>query len=252
MDNDIFHSITVARDDNGTGTTRVYHGSRAEMEALAAEHNIDEADESGWLKSIRLHPHDGRVWECEFKYDAPDDWKTIIGPEKGWGKRSCQLHGTTLSRPLETHPNYRTRWNHCLCAAPGTTALPSWYANAVNTLIPAADAERYLWCRNSTEAPRDANGRWKVLATPTKPGVDHWELVTYKIIETARFRTAARAGKMVAGTLNRIGTPSDTFGITGGNWKCDDAEVTWRSNFWVARLTWTSGGSSGWDPELYD
>ena len=251
MGNEKFHSITVTRSDGGTDTTRVYHGSRAEMEALAAEHRIDEADESGWLKSIRLRPCDGSVWECEFRYEAPDDWETIIFPAQGWGKKYCHLRGATLSRPLETHPNYRTRWNHCLCAAPGTTSLPSWYSAAVNTLVPDADSGKYCWCRTPAEAPRDANGRWKQLAAPTKPGVEHYDLTAYTVIETARFRSAARAGRMVAGTLNRIGTPANTFGITGGNWKCEDAEVSWRGNCWVAQLRWTRSGDTNWDPDLY-
>ena len=251
MGNEKFHSITVTRSDGGTDTTRVYHGSRAEMEALAAEHDIDETDESGWLKSIRLRPYDGSVWECEFQYKAPDDWETIIVPEQGWGKKSCQLRGTTLSRPLEAHPGYRTKWNHCLCAAPNTSAMPSWYSTANSTLVPVADAGKYCWCRTPAEAPRDADGRWKQLAAPTKPGVDRYDLATYTVIETARFRSAERAGRMIAGTLNRIGTPANTFGISGGSWKCEDAEVAWRGNCWVAQLRWTRSDDAGWDSDLY-
>ena len=251
MDNDKFHSLTVARDDGGTETTRVYHGSRAEMEALAAAHHIDESDESGLLKSIRIHPREGRIWECEFKYDAPDEWETVIVPPREWGKKSCHLRGATLARPLEAHPDYRTRWNHCLCAAPGTGSLPAWYANATDTIVPAADAEKYCWCRESVEAPIDERGRWTQLTAPAKPGVDHYDLATYTVIETARFRSAERAGKMVAGTLNRIGTPANTFGITGGSWKCDDAEVSWHGKYWVAQLTWTRSSGSAWDSDLY-
>ena len=65
--------------------------------------------------------------------------------------------------------------------------------------------------------------------------------------------TVIRPGKMAAGSLNRLGTPSNTFGIAGGNWKCDDAEVRWDGKCWVARLTWThSGGRQSWDGDLYD
>lgn len=251
MNDDRFHSITVTRDRNGTATTRVYHGNRAEMEALAAEHRIDEADESGWLKGIRVGPREGSVWECEFKYEAPDEWETIIVPSRDWGKKYCHLRGATLSRPLESHPGYRTRWNHCLFASPGTNALPGWYATAVDTVIPAADAKKYRWGKTDAEAPYGEDDRWLLLAGPTKPGVEHYDLAVYTVIETARFRSAARAGKMVAGTLNRIGAPSNTFGISGHNWKCDDAEVSWRNNCWVAQLTWTCGGDSDWDTDLY-
>ena len=252
MINERFHSIKVSRDTKGTATTRVYHGSRAEMETLAAEHRIDEADEPGRLKSIRLGPSDGGVWECEFKYEAPDDWETVIVPPRDWGKKACHLRGATLSRPLESHPDYRTRWKYFLCAAPGISTLPAWYRDAVDTLVPAADADKYCWCRTPAEAPNDAAGRWKMLAAPAKPGVDSYDTAVYSVVETARFRSSSLAGRMVSGNLNRIGSPAETFGISGGSWKCDDAEVSWKNDCWVARLTWTrSAEDSGWDGEIY-
>ena len=250
--NDRSHLIAVSRDPDGITTTRVFHGNRSEMEALAAAHHIDEADRSGWLRSIRVHPKEGSVWECEFKYEGIEDWETVSVPARGWGQKVCQLRGATRSQPLEYHPDYRTRWNHGLFAAPGTTALPAWYAEASDTLIPAADAEKYLWCRSSAEAPYSGGVRWRQLAAPAKPGLESYDMTAYTVIETARFRTAARAGRMAAGALNRLGTPSNTFGVTGGSWKCDDAEVRWNGKCWIARLTWThSGDGRDWDSELY-
>ena len=251
MNGEKFHSITVSRDPDAIITTRTYHGSRAEMEALAAAHRIDETDDAGWLKSIRVQPREGRIWECEFKYEGVEDWETISVPKRAWGKKFCQLRGATLSKPLETHPRYRTNWNHALCAAPGTNALPAWYADAVTTSIPAAYADKYCWCKDPAEAPRDENGRWRQLASPVKPGVESYDLTVYTVIESARFRSAARAGHMAAGALNKIGTPADTFGIAGGSWKCDDAEVSWNGKYWTAKLTWTQSGAVPWDSDLY-
>ena len=251
--NDKYHSIAVTRDPDGVTTTRVYHGNRAEMEELAAAHRIDEADDAGWLRSIRVYPKEGSVWECEFKYEGIEDWELVSVPAREWGKKVCHLRGATLSKPLEAHPNYRTCWNHGLFAAPGTDALPGWFATAADTLIPAADAGKYLWCRTAADAPYSGNLRWRQLAAPVKPGAESYDLAAYTVIETARFRTAARAGKMAAGALNRLGTPSNTFGITGGNWKCGDAEVRWDGKCWLARLTWThSGYGQSWDGDLYD
>ena len=60
------------------------------------------------------------------------------------------------------------------------------------------------------------------------------------------------AGRMIAGKLNQIGTPVTTFGITGGNWKCCDAGVTWNGRCWVATLVWSrSRYETGWDTDLY-
>jgi len=75
----------------------------------------------------------------------------------------------------------------------------------------------------------------------------------YTIEETAKFSNMSRAGAMVTGKINSIGTPSKTFGITGGNWKCDDATVSYRDGAWFATLTWTrSGNDKGWDKDLYN
>ena len=87
---------------------------------------------------------------------------------------------------------------------------------------------------------------------PQKPGVQSWDIAAYTVTETAKFRTARAAGKMVAGVLNKIGAPEETFGLTGGNWKCDDAGVSYSSGDWLATLTWTkSGDEKGWDAEMY-
>ena len=246
-----YHGFSVSSNADGTTTALVYHGSRSEMEQLAAEHHIDEAAEYGRLCSIRVYPHAGADWECELKYEAPEEWMKVSRPERNWGVRNCQLRVTMLSRALESHPDYRTRWNHRLCAAPGVVTLPDWYYTATTTLIPAAAAERYCWSSSASEPPQDASGVWQVLAEATKPGIDSYDAAAYTVVETARFRTATTAGRMVADVLNRIGTPANTFGISGGSWKCDDAEVSWNGKCWIARLTWTRSDGSGWDPELY-
>ena len=251
MAGDKYHGFSVSSDTDGTRTSYVYHGTRSEMEALAAEHSVDETGPDGWLRTIRVYQREGAVWECEFRYEAPEEWASISVPSRNWGSKSCQLRGAMLSRPLESHPEYRTKWNHGLCAASGTTELPSWYEDATDTAIPAADVARYCWCRSASEIPSDEDGRWILLAAPAKPGVTSYDVATYTITETARFRSASTAGRMVAGTINRIGSPSSTFGITGGNWKCDDAEVSWNGRYWLARLTWTRSDGDGWDEELY-
>ncbi len=253
MGSDRYHGFKVSSDIDGTTSTFVYHGGKSEMEALAAEHRIDEAGESGWLRSIRVYQHDGADWECELKYEAPEEWTSISKPERKWGRRNCQLRGAMLSRPLESHPGYRTCWNHRLCAAPGVSTRPAWYESATDTAIPAADADRYCWCRTFAEPPHDDSGAWRVLAEAVKPGVESYDLAAYSVVETARFRSASAAGRMVGDVLNRIGTPANTFGITGGSWKCDDAEVSWNGSCWIARLSWTrSGDDAGWDADLYE
>lgn len=233
---------------DGGSSSYVYRGTRREMEELAARHRIDEAEAAGRLRSIRVAPRDGTVWECELRYEAPDDWQSITSPDRAWGKRSCQLRGSMFSRPLAAHPRYRVNWDHALAAVNGVSQVPGWWESAKDTAIPAADREKYRWCKSSGELP--GSGAWGVLKAPVKPGVTSFTDAAYTIVETARFRSASAAGGMVSRSLNRIGSPTTKFGIAGGEWKCDDAEVSWNGRYWLARLSWTRS-ENGWDRDLY-
>ena len=113
-------------------------------------------------------------------------------------------------------------------------------------------SKSYRWIKTPGECPQDEEGSWHIIRSPKYPGVDSYDVATYSITESARFAHSNSAGKMVANNLNRIGAPDVTFGIKGGNWKCDDASVTWSGKYWIATLTWTrSGDSRGWNRELY-
>ena len=243
-----YQNFAATRDSEGRTSTYTYYGSRNEMETLAAAHTIGEIGNGGRLKSLKLRFLEDTVWECELVYELSSDGSSAEAPNNSWGVKSCRLRGGMLSRPLEAHPDYRTKWNHWLFARSGVTALPLWHATAIDTAIPAADRDDYMWVKHLYSAD---NG-FAVLAVPTKPGVDSFDVAVYTVTETARFRTPAAAGAMVAAKLNRIGAPTETFGNSNGNWKCDDAEVSWNGKYWLAKLTWTrSADDDGWDADLY-
>ena len=244
-----YQGLAVTRDSEGRTSTYTYYGSRSEMESLASAHTVGEVGGAGRLTSLKLRRREGTIWECELAYELNADGTSADAPDNSWGVKSCRLRGGMLSRPLEAHPDYRTMWNHYLFAASGITAVPAWRATATDTLIPAADREKYAWGRYLADAPAG----FRPLAAPTKPGRDSFDTAVYTVTETARFRSASTAGAMVAAKLNKIGAPVETFGNSGGDWKCDDAEVSWRGKYWIARLTWThSGDDAGWDADLYD
>lgn len=243
-----YQGLAVTRDSEGRTSTYTYYGSRSEMETLAAAHTIGEIGNGGRLKELKLRLAEDTVWECELVYELSADGLSVEAPDYSWGAKSCRLRGGMLSRPLEAHPAYRAKWNHSLFAKSGISALPLWYADATDTTIPAADRDNYYWAK-FTESPGDG---FVLLAGPTKSGIDSFDNAVYTVTETARFRSASAAGAMVARKLNKIGTPSQTFGNSNGNWKCDDAEVSWNGKYWLAKLSWTrSDNDDGWDSELY-
>lgn len=238
---------------NDTRTLKVmYAGTREEMDELGE----NPPDEGGYnFVSARISQKSPSLWQCEIQYTAAADGITITSPEENeYGKKSCQVHGSMLSIPLESHKDYRTNWNYYLASKPGVTTVPTWWKTATDPLLTGEDAANYAWIKSTGEVPTDpkTGKRWNLLKDPQKPGMDHYDFATYSITETARYHTPAQAGEMIRGCLNRIGKPCETFGLDSGDWKCDACDISWNGRNWIATRTWTlSGGEDGWDKEIY-
>ncbi len=135
MTEERYHGYSAEYTADGRKSTFVYHGTRDEMETLAARHQVDEYNDDGRLEEIRIGQAEGSVWECELRYDVSMDWQSVARPPTQWGVKSAQLHGSMRSMPLESHPNYRANWNHYLAAAPGISVVPQWWNSATDTLL---------------------------------------------------------------------------------------------------------------------
>lgn len=246
-----YNSRQVERTDSGIVTTLAWIGPRQEIEALGAAILPGDSGEDGILDSVRVFQDNGPLWVCERRYRRdPNNELPARNPNANYGKKSASLHGSMLSMPLEANPKYKANWNHYLVAAPGITAVPEWWETAKDTII--IDTQKYAWIKSLGELPVSNGTRWHELKEPQKKGLNSYDLATYSVTETAKFTSPEAAGRMVANKLNKIGSPSETFGITGGDWKCDDASVSYRDRAWYATLTWTlSGDSEGWDKDLY-
>ena len=249
-----FNSRQTERNENEIVTTVCWTGSQDEILEFSQADRPGASTADGNLKSSRVYQESPNIWVCEKKYVTDPDGEFQEKPNSEYGKKSAQLHGSMLSLPIEGLPKYRKKWNYYLMAAPGVTAVPAWWdtATAQTTELTGNDAQKYAWVKSLAEAPVDKNGRWHALKNPLKLGQDNYEISTYSITETAKFRSARSAGRMVAGKLNQIGRPEEDFGMTpsGYNWKCDNATVSWNGKYWLATLTWTrSGNNKGWDPD---
>ena len=235
-------------------TVYTYEGTESEIDALLASHAIGENTTDGTLAAKSKSQTAGDIWNAELRYEvAGGGGGSTTPPSNAWGSKSATLRGSMLSVPLRNHPDYRAKWDHFLIAAPGVSdTVPAWWNSATSVLLAAAAENQYRWISDLADRPAAGGAQWKILKEPTKPGVTSYEIATYSITETAKYMTASAAGAAVAGKLNKIGSPSEKFGITGGNWKCDDASVQFDGKRWLATTTWTrSGDSRGWDDELY-
>ena len=248
-----FRSRVLERSADGESVVIAHHGTLAEMRQLADSLEISQRTDLGFLKSLRLRQESPHLWCCECRYESDREGGYANAPDTAYGKKSATLHAAVRTLPLARHPAYRMCWDHQLIAAPGTSAVPSWWATATSEAItPESDERIYRWQKPGDTPIRTAVGHWHILKAPTKPGAETFDWATYTITERARFRSDRAAGRMIAGKLNQIGKPVTTFGITGGSWKCGDAGVGWNGRCWVATLSWSrSADDDGWDADLY-
>ncbi|MBO4631753.1 MAG: hypothetical protein J5858_07505 [Lentisphaeria bacterium] len=248
-----YQSRQIEKNDGGQSTVQAWTGTKEEIEALAEEIQPGSPAEYGTLESVRIYQDGGNIWAVERRYAKDQDGDFVARPHQVYGRKSAQLRGSMLSLPLENHPNYKTNWNYFLAAAPDVTMSPAWWLTATDPILSNEDAQKYKWIMSTSETPVDGNGKqWNIMCKPTFPGVNSYDVAVYTVTETAKFKSAKAAGKMVAMCLNKIGFPNETFGITGGDWKCDDATVSYNGSRWYATLTWTrSGDDKGWYKEIY-
>ena len=72
----------------------------------------------------------------------------------------------------------------------------------------------------------------------------------FTITESAKYGSATNAGNAVSKNINKIVSPDNTFGITGGNWKYDEASISFNGKYWISTSTYTHSPDS-WDADLY-
>lgn len=242
------------RNTGGKSTVQAWTGTKAEIEELAAELEPGNPGEYGTLDSVRIYQDGGNIWACERRYTTDQDGDYTNKPNVFYGRKSAQLHGAMLSMPLESHKNYLTQWNYYLAAAPDVSAVPAWWDTAKDTVLTNAEAQRYRWIKSPSECPTDQRGNWRPIKNPKYPGVNSYDVATYTVTETAKYKSAKAAGQSIGRKLNQIGKPDEDFGMTpsGYNWKCDDATVSYNGGDWFATVTWTrSGDDKGWNTDLY-
>lgn len=248
-----YQSRVLEYTPDGRTFTLTYFGTQADMESRQ-EAEVPAAElpkDNKWrLRSSRVSQESPEIWICEFQYTTGEDGNYVEPPSPAWGKKSATLSGSMLNLPLESAKRYRTCWNYYLAAAPGS-GVPAWWESAKDCIMSEADAKKYMWIKNVSEVPTIDGKRWVILKEPKYPGVESIDKTVYSVTETVRHRSAKSAGRDVQNKLNNIAKPDNDFDIKGGDWKCDDAQVSWNGKYWLATLTWTNS-PSGWNKEMYE
>jgi len=256
-----YQSVVSEKTEGGTTYKETFYGTRAEMEELRDSLEMGVATDYGYRRRATVTQGAGAIYECAVEYSSTANDSNVVGPSDDFDKVTCTLDTGVMSVPLESLENYRTNWNYYLITSASTDedVIPPFWETEKTTIIPEAYSGDYRWIKNISDLPTEKNPEtgvsWEIVKEPTKPGVEAVDRITAVVTETCYFRTDKQASNFVVGRLNKIKAayPTDTFGIVGGNWKCDRATVNWNGKKWVATLTYThSGDDKGWDKDLYE
>ncbi len=268
MRESVYQGRTITRSESGRSETCVKEGELSEL--VEYLESLEIGGSGMRIVSARLSQHAGKTWRCEIEKSDAHDTGGGGGdaPSDEYGKKSATLTCGIMSMPLETHKKYLANWNYFLASADKvkkksngeydtveTKTVPGWWDSAKDTILSATQALDYRWIKAPSELPggigKDSRV-WHILKEPTKPGLESYDLATYQVQESVHYKTAKQCGSYVAGRMNKIATPGETFGITGGNWKVDGATIAWDGTKWKATLTYTmSGNDRGWDRDFY-
>ena len=243
-----------------------YFGKESEIDAYTATLQIGTTTAEGcYLSNWTKSQYGADMYQVECEYTESYQWGSYSNvPPTVVGKKSATLSVRNIQLPLQHLENYLFNWNNYLiqkAASADEVTTPAWWAtlgkdaNGHLEQIPDEDAEKYMWVKSLSERPTgkdDQGNRWFIVEYPQKPGVDYYDWAVFVVTESARYRSANSAGSAIDKNINTITAPSNTFGLSWGDWKLDEASVSYDGHSWIATCTYThSGDSEGWDTDIY-
>ena len=241
-----YKGLTQKLSQSGDQTQIKYIGDSSSLKKMYDNLVFGEVHVTyGRLREAILQKEEGKFDSITIIYEkSRSSSASPPGSEVVYGEKSAVMDAGCIQLPLEHHENYKTFWNHYLFAPKGTAA-PDWHETATTA---ETDTSQYVWGKSLSDRPDG----FVPIAEPLKKGVTHYEAATYRITEVVKFKSSSEAGRYVANKLNKISSPENDFGITGGNWKCDAVSVSWQQKAWSGTLTFNrSGDDKGWDLDLY-
>lgn len=239
----------------------------------------------GRLDNIHLHTDQGPFWNVDLQFNQPLSSGVYVRFEDNKEPTQNSLTVRMMSMPIESHPNYKYAWNHCL-ARKGDAYFPGTISNwsdvsgmAPSTAIDLAnDSSGYLkWLDDVSQLPTetwqdqdnpDITQSWNIVFNMTKPGVSTYDFPTYEIQQNARHTSRDQATWSLLAKNGKLAFPQyGDFGIedyfysgadgltatVSGHWLCEGAGINYDGKYYIAACTYLfSPDPMGWDRDLYD
>ena len=272
-----YQGQTQTKDSNGIRTTQItYQSTKDKLLQAVNALSIGGYDDSisGYLTDINIKQDSGPFWNAVLTYSST--WANQITIHIGKSSSPTIYTCNTImkSLALQTRENYEYIWNHTLIYldtdnynyATDVGDIHQWNSSNYLTLINSSNGH-LQWIKDDSQRPTEpvfedqtttVNGQqqttsvphyWKIAYAMTKPGVEYYEFPTYEITQASRSTQQPDwwkdklPGKVVA--------PTDTMGISGGEWLCHGGQLRYDGKAYDASCTyeWTPGQ---WDEDLYD
>lgn len=252
----LYQGKQIGRDRSQSTYKQTLYGSLTQIDSYIANLTIGSyVQGKGYLRSWNKTQKQANIWQVEVEYTISYDSDFTDQDETTAGRKSAQLSARNLQLPLETLENYLTNWNHYLIglgAKNQPIPIPSWWQTATDVIIDIDQREKYAWIKSLGQLPleKDENGKyWQVLKTPQKAGIEYYERSIFVVTISAKYRSPTAAGNSIGKNINTITSPPEDFGL-GGQWKYDQATVSYDGKSWIATSTY-SRAVDYWDQDLY-
>lgn len=263
--------------DLGNATTRqlVYQGTKNTLITAAEALTIGAHDnEYGYLMNWQLKQQDAVFWNLNVNYSNQDPYSITVNIGTATQPTTYTCTTVMKSLALQTRANYKYIWNHVLIyldtkdgnsayTPPSYETVAALNSSNYKSIINASNGH-LKWIKDANEMPTQpvyeetvgANNEpvqtphyWKIAYQCSKPGVEYYQMPTYEITQSSRSRGQPTWWKN--NLPGKIVAPSNTFGITGGQWLCHGGQIRYDGKAYDASCTyqWTPGE---WDSDLYD
>ncbi len=227
---------------SGDTVTRVYNSTKDAAPKLFKSYKHNEKYDDGYFdkKASSIDYREAyAVVTLVFQSEPGEDEYTD-------GQIVYNLSASTIEKPLEKHPNYRTIWNHDLWQKNVSLIGSFDYASATTTLIPPDWREYIKW--SDSDAPPD---NWHIAQVRTKPGVEAYLYPSPVVHATQYFKKRSDAERKVQ-KIGMLLAPGYCFGYGNDNkkWIVNNSGMVKQGRLWTVQ-TDHMYASEGWDGDLY-
>jgi len=153
------------------------------------------------------------------------------------------LETGALEKPLESFPDYVTKWNYHL-ASKNDTSQPKPTDWDKKTTIKLTETE-WMWVKERSELASD----WNVIEAKEKNGKESYILPSPVVQERKNYPSKDSASEAAAVVGTRV-APAELFGIVGGDWLVMSASVQKDGRSYLLERTFQY--ADDWDGDLYD